>query len=163
MFANDLHHECWRRWRCTPSCTWAFSIFSSLMSSIHNPCVGKGHLGLKIVTYKVEILCVLGDFCNSFVIGRNVTKGSKGFAYVSLMFVVPIYLGPHNFLSHCNPPPLFVCVEVFGFWSKMMFYELVDHNVFMRTLPISNETLFSVFGSLSLSISLCMYVFSIGI
>ncbi len=40
----------------------------------------------------------------------------------------------------------------------MTFYELVDHNVFMRTLPISSETLFSVSGSLSLSISLCMYV-----
>jgi hypothetical protein len=72
---------------------------------IHNPCVGKEHLGLKIVTCKVEILCVLRGFRNSLVIGRNVTKGSKGFAYVSLVFVVPRYLGPHNFLSHCNSPP----------------------------------------------------------
>jgi hypothetical protein len=119
---------------------------------------GKGHLGLKIVTCKVEILCVLWGFCNSFVIGRNVTKGSKGFAYVSLVFVVPRYLGPHNFLSHCNSPPFFCMCRGLGFWSKMTFYELVDHNVFMRTLPISSETLFSVSGSLSLSISLCMYV-----
>jgi hypothetical protein len=163
LFANDLHHGCWQRRRCTPSCTWAFFFFSSLMSSIHNPCVGERHLGLRIVTCRVEILCVLGGFCNSFVIDRNVAKGSKGFAYVSLVFVVPRYLGPHNFLSHCNSPPLFVCVKVFGFFPKMIFDELVDYNVFMRTLPISSETLFFVAGSLSLSISLCMCVSSIGI
>jgi len=35
----DLHHGFWRRQRCTPSCMWAFSVSSSLLLSIHNPCV----------------------------------------------------------------------------------------------------------------------------